>query len=76
MTCGFAAVPFVNETLLAYGIALVVAGIGGGLFLVPLAAFVQRPCRWQGEGTSPGSPGDAHLHVHLRLCHRVRGVPQ
>ncbi len=55
MTCGFAAVPFVNETLLAYGITLVVAGIGGGLYLVPLAAFVQDRATGKEKGRVQGA---------------------
>ncbi len=41
MTCGFALVPFVDETLTSVGSALFLAGMGGGLFLVPLASYVQ-----------------------------------
>lgn len=55
MTVGFGLVPFVNETLLAYGSTLVLAGIGGGLFLVPLAAFVQDRATGKEKGRVQGA---------------------
>ncbi|MGE4619710.1 MAG: AMP-binding protein, partial [Planctomycetota bacterium] len=55
MSAGFAAVPYVEETLLSYGVALFFAGLGGGLFLVPLAAFVQDRATGKEKGRVQGA---------------------
>ncbi|MEC9475730.1 MAG: MFS transporter [Planctomycetota bacterium] len=55
MTIGFALVPFVDETLWSWGTMLVIAGIGGGLYIVPLAAFVQDRATGREKGRVQGA---------------------
>ncbi|MBT5737832.1 MAG: MFS transporter [Planctomycetes bacterium] len=55
MTVGFGLVPYVDETLPSVGAALALAGIGGGLFLVPLASYVQDRAQGKEKGRIQGA---------------------
>ena len=55
MTTGFALAPFVDETMLSVGATLALAGVGGGLFLVPLASYVQDRANGTEKGRVQGA---------------------
>ncbi|OUU23200.1 MAG: hypothetical protein CBC13_06270 [Planctomycetia bacterium TMED53] len=55
MTAGFALTTIVEETLLGYGSTLTIAGIGGGMFLVPLVAYIQERSRGEERGKIQGA---------------------
>ena len=55
MTLGFALTTIVEESLLGYGTTLTVAGIGGGMFLVPLIAYIQERSRGGERGKIQGA---------------------
>ena len=55
MTIGFSLTAIVEETLLGYGTTLTIAGIGGGMFLVPLMAYIQERSRGGERGKIQGA---------------------
>ncbi|NCG12169.1 MAG: MFS transporter [Planctomycetia bacterium] len=55
MSSGFALTTIVDETLLGYGTTLTLAGIGGGLFLVPLVSYIQERSKGEETGRVQGA---------------------
>ena len=55
MTLGFGLTTIVEETLFGYGMTLSLAGIGGGMFLVPLQAYIQERSRGEEKGKIQGA---------------------
>ncbi len=55
MALGFALTTIVEETLLGYGSTLTLAGIGGGMFLVPLVSYIQERSEGEERGKIQGA---------------------